>query len=144
MDVFDDILNRRFTGHGPFPPSEHRLGVVDGELRKSMKIFPPKLSGDTITLAAGGTVKYFDVHEYGFSGTVSVRAHERKIKRKRRRRKGEAATTMVKAHQRENVVIPARAPLRTGFEDKQTSDRFTKAIVKDAEKAIMEELKKLQ
>lgn len=149
--VFDGIIKRRFTGKGPFPVAAHRLGVVSGRLRKSLEITEPKLKGRTITFSAGGTVSYFDVHEFGFSGTVRVARHFRKGRKARRKfsfggrtvtRKVRGQDGEVKAHNRD-VNIPARAPLTTGWEEKQTAEIYTKEISRTAQRDIVEEMKRL-
>lgn len=149
--VFDGIIKRRFTGKGPFPAAQHRLGVVSGRLRKSLEITEPKLKGRTISFNAGGTVSYFDIHEFGFSGTVRVSRHIRKGRKSRRKfsfggrtvtRKVRGQDGEVRAHDRD-VNFPARAPLTTGWEEKQTADIYTREISRTAEKDILAEMEKL-
>lgn len=68
---------RRFTGKGPFPVSAKRLGVVSGRLRASLRRSAARVEGDTVKASVGSNVVYFGVHEFGFAGTVAVRAHKR-------------------------------------------------------------------
>lgn len=127
--ALDQTTKNRFSGKGPFPYAEHRLGVIDGRLRASLRRVPAKVEQTTITAAIGSNVKYFGIHEFGFDGTVQVRAHQRvnfrtkagaPIAKRRigKTKKAQADITRhegtVKAHSR-RVNIPARAPLSTGI-----------------------------
>ena len=122
-------LKTNFTGKGPFPVSEHRLGVRTGLLRMSFLRSPSRLEGTRITAGVGTKVKYWLAHEFGFDGRVSVDAHTRqtatrtkngeraKISTARRSKKPEnfrISTGNVKAHTRQ-MRIPERAPMRTGL-----------------------------
>jgi hypothetical protein len=144
--ALDAIIKRRFLGKGPFPVSQHRLGVDSGRLKKSLTIFPAKVTGNVLSIVggqeAGSTVKYFNVHEFGFDGEVQVKSHTRRIKRKRRRRKGEAKEAVVRAHSR-HMKVPKRAPLTAGFEDKETATLYESAIVRAAERAVAAEFERL-
>lgn len=122
-------LKTNFTGKGPFPVSERRLGVRTGLLRMSFLRSPSRLEGTRITASVGSKVKYWFAHEFGFDGQVSVAAHTRetatrtkngeraKISTARRSKKPEnfrISTGAVKAHKR-HMRIPERAPMRTGL-----------------------------
>ncbi|MEP0814518.1 MAG: hypothetical protein HRF49_07630 [bacterium] len=54
-------------------------GIVTGRLCNSIEPIPPRQSGDMWETGVRTNVEYAAVHEYGFSGTVQVRAHERKM-----------------------------------------------------------------
>ena len=63
----------RFTGRGPFPVSANRLGDRSGRLRRSLEASRPIVDGSgSVSMAMGSNVKYFSVHEFGFSGSVNV------------------------------------------------------------------------
>lgn len=133
--VTGQITRTRFTGQGPFPVSEHRLGVKTNRLRGSLRWSKAQADVERISASIGTNVKYAGVHEYGYSGSVGVRAHRRKVPSrdvfaqrltktgKVSKRKGEkiaSGVASVRAHRR-TMQIPERAPLRTGLEEnKQT------------------------
>jgi phage gpG-like protein len=88
------IQTNRLSGKGPYPPSEHRLGIVTQQLQRSLREEPAVIAGDTVTGAIGTPVIYGAVHEFGFSGTVRGRGgKDRKMN------------------------IPERAPVRTGISE---------------------------
>jgi hypothetical protein len=127
--VLSRVQATRFTGEGPFPVSEHRLGHVTTRLRTSLRVIPATVDAEGVEGAIGSNVKYFAVHEYGFNGAVQVRAHSRlRVVNDKGRpvRAGAAKPTRtrvftgyegtVKAHSR-RMNVPARAPLRTGIQE---------------------------
>lgn len=116
---------KRFTGKGPFAVSEKRLGVVSGRLRASLRRSAARVEGDSVRAAVGTNVRYFGIHEFGFNGTVNVKAHKRvrfvgangKAVAARRVKKGMEVTGYegtVQAHSRRVNVI-AREPMRAGL-----------------------------
>jgi hypothetical protein len=129
----------RFTGKGPFPVDQNKLGVKTGYLRRSIRATAPQLNTDTgtISVAAGSNLKYFAPHEFGFRGQVKVRGHTRKAvatgtnSRGRLTRssinnlkvskivKGQKNYAYVKPHGR-RVNIRARRPLGTELDSIQT------------------------
>lgn len=134
-----EIQRTHFTGQGPFPVGEHRLGVRSNRLRRAIRWNttglpgkttggePSTVSGDTITGQIGANIRYLGAHEYGFSGDVQVRPHLRKSfrqqsftdpgkKRGFTSRKVRGGDIAVRAFTR-RVHIPERAPLRTGIEE---------------------------
>lgn len=130
-EVISAIKNDRLSGKGPFPPAEHRLGVVTGLLRSS--VFPIKstmeVSEDSCTIRGGIQVvgvPYANVHEFGFVGDESVAAHSRRYIRVRTKSKRTGSllkrpmrtttTGAVRAYTRK-MNIPARAPFRTGMSE---------------------------
>lgn len=56
---------------GPRGPS--KLGIVSGNARASIRA--GEIAGDRVTI--GSPLPYLPPHEFGFSGTVNVRAHTR-------------------------------------------------------------------
>lgn len=145
------IKQARLTGKGPFPPAEGRLGVRSNFLRRSLRQSDkPAVVGTAIYSSIGTNMAYAGGHEFGFSGTVQVRAHPRRIfgtftaaggtsvdartgkVRKQRKREVElqTGTAQVRAHARE-VNIPERAPIRRGIADRALNyrDALSTAIV---------------
>lgn len=138
------IQAARLSGTGPFPVSEGRLGHVTGRASRSLRPSRATVNGDEISSAIGTNVRYGGAHEFGFSGPVTVRAHTRKNPRadliafrgttgarqtfgatlaspSGRLRKGvvqlASAVVTVREHTARRV-IPARAPIRHGIEDR--------------------------
>ena len=123
----------RFSGTGPFPISDRRLGIVTGRLRNSFleasRAFSVREDSGELVAVVGSAVSYFPRHEFGFSGTEQVRQHSRLITREletgkvvrngKSARKGKTTATgliTVRAHSRK-VNTPARAPLKTGLDE---------------------------
>lgn len=98
------ITAERLTGRGPFPVSDHRLGVVTGRLRQSFHATSAEIQGNQVTGALGASVEYAAAHEFGFKGEVDVRSFTR------------SSGVKVKAHRR-NIEVPERAMVRTGIAD---------------------------
>lgn len=117
------------------------LGVVTNRLRGSVRASRATVSGTTVESTIGSNVRYAAVHEYGFRGTVSVKAHTRRAPqgdrflvggkqvsrqlatklgvfdaRGRIRRGGQTSSGVarVKAHKRK-VEFPARKMFETGI-----------------------------
>lgn len=89
-----------------------------GRLRRSIN-HSVTSSGQAIVGTVGTNVSYARVHEFGFTGAQSVRAHVRTIKQAWG--KPIAATQInVKTHAR-TVKIPARSFLRSALNDQRTS-----------------------
>ena len=105
------IQENRLSGKGPFPPSEHRLGEVTGQLRGSAREEPAVIVGDTVTGAIGTPVIYGAVHEFGFQGTV--------------RGKGGKSR---------NMNMPERAPFRTGITE--NADYISGEIGSEIDKSL--------
>jgi phage gpG-like protein len=134
------IMKKRLTGQGPFPVSEHRLGVRTNRLRGSLRATPAAVAGSQVLSSIGTNVVYAFVHEFGFSGTVDVKPHARKHYRamsftgagKRRvRRKVRQADVFVRPFKRK-MNVPARAPITTGLEERMPAvgAEISEAIVK--------------
>lgn len=112
------ILTERLTGKGPFPVSAHQLGVRSGRLRQSVRTTAARINGLEVVGSIGSRVVYAAAHEFGFTGTVQVKAHQSTRKTRNGRKLKVAARPVfpVRAHQRK-VVIPERAPFRTGIKE---------------------------
>lgn len=113
-------------------PGSRTLGVRTNRLRLSARPSKAVVSGDGILSAIGSNVKYAGVHEFGFDGTVKVRAFTRRQVSNdvvrgqgrrgfRARERGERVTASgfarVKAHTR-RMRFPARAMFRSGIEER--------------------------
>jgi phage gpG-like protein len=137
------IARERFTGQGPFPVPEHRLGVRTNRLRSSLRWASAQsiVEGDNITVTGsmGSNVEYFGIHEFGFSGEVKVKSFTRKVPPVRFGRlpagphAKRPSTETVKAHTR-RMNVPARAPLQTGLADHMQD--FTDAIRVELDAAL--------
>ena len=153
QEVLGRAVKNRFTGKGPFPVSQHRLGVVTNRLRKSMRATLPQvnISAGTVSVSMGSNVSYYAGHEFGFRGRVQVKGHTRRntpgpqtfrgrltkgsqkamsdAMRERElsgnRSRGRVNASYVKPHSR-RVNIPARAPLGTELANVRTRLTFFK------------------
>lgn len=128
--IVGNSLENRFLGiSGPFPVSEHRLGRKTGRLRQSIFNTAPQIQegSSTVTMGFGSNVKYFFIHEFGFSGDVSVRAHSRKNGQK------------VRAHSR-FVNVEARAPMQTELRHPRTAE----VILTLAEREILKVINEIE
>lgn len=105
----------RFTGKGPFPVSQHRLGNVSGRLKRDIHAEDATITATGYSARIGSVVEYFGIHELGFEGSVSVRAHTRKPHTIAKRNMSRLEQS-VRSHSRQ-VKVPARAPLRHAIED---------------------------
>lgn len=122
------ISKERLTGAGPFPVALRRLGVRTNRLRGSLRWTRATIDGDAVIATIGSNVKYAAAHEFGFDGTVQVKAHVRRYARaggqvttlraaaKSKRKDITTGTGTVKAHAR-RMRIPERRPVRTGIEE---------------------------
>jgi hypothetical protein len=129
--IVGEAVKYRFTNQrGPFPVSENKLGatVEKPRLRNSITHTKPQINpgSNEVTMGFGSNVKYFGVHEFGFSGSVGVKAHQRKGR-------------PVRAHSR-YVKVPARAPMQTELRHPRTEE----IIFKNAARAITSMLAKME
>jgi len=148
------IQKDHLTGHGPFPPSEHRLGVISNRLRSSLWPSAAKATPEGVISSIGTNVSYAGSHEYGFDGTVTVRSFTRRIfarrgqafrestftllkygadgriKKGRTIRKKIAAEVTVRSFTR-RMRMPERAPIRTGIEERMPNykESISRAIL---------------
>ena len=84
------------------------LNRITGTLIRSWAAMVPAIREENGWLGgAGSNLEYADYHEFGFHGTVQVRAHERRAARTRtasgkfRKRAADAGTHSVRAHTRD-------------------------------------------
>src|SRR5258707_4457209 len=63
------IQERRLTGRGPFPVSEHRLGERTGQLKLRTRAIPAQITSEgnqaVVTGAIGSSAKYAAYQEFG-------------------------------------------------------------------------------
>jgi phage gpG-like protein len=152
LEVVGAAQKERFSGQGPFPPSQNKLGVRTGRLRRSIRCTKPQVNLRTgeIAIQFGSNMVYFAIHEFGFKGAVQVRGHTRRLlgeKKFQRGRltkgyqerlkkklsgrhfdgRGAATTAQVKPHKRK-LDVKARAPLGTQLKHVSTRAAFLRAL----------------
>lgn len=145
QEVLGRAIKNRFTGSGPFPVSQNRLGVKSHRLRKSLRATRPQVNtaAGTVSVSLGSNVSYYAGHEFGFRGRVQVKGHVRKALAgttrtfrgkltkaasagsKARLQSGRGNYSYVRPHSR-RLNIPARAPLGTELAGLQTRLTFFK------------------
>ena len=100
------IQEKRLSGVGPFATEEHRLGQVTGQLSLRTRATESTVisEGEQITVegAIGSSVKYAAIHEFG--GVITPKSA-----------KTLAFTIGDKKVFTKKVVVPERAPFRTGI-----------------------------
>src|SRR6266487_466271 len=138
------IQEKRLTGHGPFDVAEHRLGERSGQLKLRTRSTDATVTSEgnhaVVTGAIGSSVKYAAVHEFGFEGDVTVKAHVRGIYRRTSRagkplkKPKRTGTADVRSYSR-HMSIPERAPFRTGIREN------TEYIASEIEKELLTSLK---
>lgn len=154
QEVLGRAVKNRFTGRGPFPVSQNKLGVRTNRLRKSMRATAATVeTTGNIVSNMGSNVSYYAPHEFGFRGRVQVQGHTRRGVAANRRRdfkseystfrgkltkasarglkanykRGRANFSYVRPHSR-RVNIPARRPLGAELDRPQTRLTFTQKI----------------
>jgi phage gpG-like protein len=131
--IVGNAVKHRFTNQrGPFPVSQNKLGRVTGRLRQSITNTRPQInpaSGE-VTMGFGSNVSYFAVHEFGFKGTVAVKAHTR------RNNFGKKGFDFSLLAGKRNVDIPARAPMTTELRHQRTTD----IILENVRRAVVRAL----
>jgi phage gpG-like protein len=117
------IISTRMTGQGPFPPSEGRLGVRTGRLRRSLRATRTEVVGDGVVSAIGTNVQYMGPHEFG----GQTAPHVIRAKNGKALRFGVGGRVVFrKSVKHPGSKIPARAPIRRGIEFRQP--HYTQAI----------------
>jgi hypothetical protein len=151
------IQEQKLSERGP-----KTLGVVTNRLRSSVRVVPASIQGNIVEGAIGTNVRYAGVHEFGYSGPVTVKQHVRQtaerfaidngrttvsrsvagrlglLTKKGTPRKGAAESragkqVTVKEHTRQ-VNFPERAMFRTGISERMPAivQALSDAIVKEA------------
>jgi phage gpG-like protein len=154
-----NIQDTRFTGEGPFPVEEHRLGIRANRLRQSLRNSPAVVimsgNGGSVEASIGSNVEYAAIHEFGGVIKRTVKAGSVRLRTDRKgnllRQKDNLAifakTKGDKAHKQFREVsfaggntyeirIPARAPLGHGIADNETT--FTRAIARAIRRNLKE------
>lgn len=141
------INAQRMTGKGPFPVSEHKLGVRTGNLRRSLRASKTRLVGDSLVSTIGSNIVYAGIHEFGGvikhpprAGSVRLRTNQQGalLRQKnnpslavfagRRHKSAKEVAFTAGAHE---VTMPARAPIATGIEDRRAA--YGEAVSKTIE-----------
>jgi len=116
-------IKERFTGKGPFPVFQNRLGVRRGRLRRGLRATKARARKGLLTLRMGSNVKYFGRHEFGYRGQERVKAHAVK-RHKVKNAFGSGKTYTRKKSFREahwrGVDQKARRPLQTAIKQHAT------------------------
>jgi hypothetical protein len=112
LELAQVAMKERFTGTGPYPVSQRKLGVVTGEMRRLMHTDPAKPTTTGFKASIGSSVEYFAAHELGFSGVVQVKAHKRG--RYTTKRGYSVLEQSVRAHSK-HMKVPKREPLMTAI-----------------------------
>lgn len=147
--IVGHIVAKRMTGTGPFPVSEHRLGVRTGLLRRSLRTSKATVVGNVVTGAIGSNVRYAGIHEFGgtikrvlLAGSVRLATdHKGNLLRQgpngklavfARKSRKSVATVPFAGGKRYEITIPARAPITTGIQDKatETGNAISGAIIR--------------
>ena len=156
LEIVGAAVKGRFSGQGPFPATQNKLGVRSGRLRRSIRSSKPQVNLRTgeITVGYGSNVSYFSIHEFGFQGDMQVKAHTRRLDGGQKFVRGKlskgyqnrlkkklternlagtrkagslATTTQVRAHKRK-LKVPARAPLGTQLQSIQTRAAYLRSL----------------
>ena len=128
-----NVQQKHLTGTGPFPPSEHRLGVRSGFLREHASRNDATVSGNTVDSSIGDNMIYAALHEFG--GRVHHNARDTKVRLRtdargnlmRQAAHAHLAIFAKSSHKRaverdahigaHDVDMPERAPFRTGIRE---------------------------
>lgn len=110
------ITARRMTGRGPYPASEHKLGVRTGRLRQSLRASKAVVRGGNIEAGIGTNVKYAGLHEFG--GTIAPHTITARLGKSLRFVIG-GKVIFRKSVKHPGATYPERAPIYTGIEDRQ-------------------------
>lgn len=147
------ITEERFTGEGPFPPIEGRLGVRTNRLRSSLRWSKAQIAGQSVTGGMGSNVEYLRIHELG--GVIKRKVKPGKVRLREDRsgnllrqesdarlavfakQKGKGAHKLYREVPYEGggeyeIRMPARAPLGHGIADHLTD--FTGAMLDELRK----------
>lgn len=148
-----NIQRAHLTGKGPFPPGEHRLGVVTDRLRSSaFASGAQEIAPGRVQSTIGSNVVYAAIHEFG--GRIHHEARAMKIRHKLdargnlvkqlandhllvfARAGAKRARTQTVQAQAHDVSMPERAPFRTGLAESrgQYTTLISRAIVTEWQK----------
>lgn len=134
--VLSRIQRSRFTGTGPLPVEQRRLGHRSRRLIRSLgasRAVIRDAGGLSVGTGLGSNVTYYGAHEFGFAGTVQVPAHRREMpETTRTSRSGRAYTVpartqSVRAHSR-RMRVPERRPMREGLAEERNQETYKDEI----------------
>jgi hypothetical protein len=123
--VKKNLIERRLSGTGPFPPSEHRLGEVTGTLQESVYV-RTSMGGAYVTGVIGSDVIYAPVHEYG--AVISAKNAPFLVFK-----------ILGQTYRAKSVTIPERAPFRTEVESLESVALISGEVVAEVESLASEE-----
>lgn len=138
------IQRARFTGVGPFPVPQQKLGHRSRRLIRSLgasRAVVRDAAALSVGSGIGSNVKYYGPHEFGFVGDVEVPAHTREMPEMTRKTKSGRAYTIpahtqsVKAHSR-RAKVPERRPLRAGLAEEATQEIYKAEIYSGIKTAL--------
>jgi len=115
--VKQNLQQRRLSGQGPYPPSEHRLGVITGLLHASVYT-STVVQGNKVIGRIGSDVPYAGVHEYGM--VISAKNAPFLVFK-----------VLGKTIRTKTVTIPERAPFRTEVESAESAQIISDAIARE-------------
>jgi hypothetical protein len=124
--IKERLIEKRLSGSGPFPPSQHRLGQVSGTLRGSVYA-RSSIGGGKVTGVIGTSKDafYAVIHEYG----AIIKADQAPFL---------VFKVLGKTYRKKSVKIPERAPFRTEIESAATTQLISKEIVDEIEELASE------
>jgi phage gpG-like protein len=116
LDVLKDrIINKRLSGQGPYPPSQHRLGEVTG-LLKATVTSRSLIRGNSVIGYIGADAPYAAVHELG----KVIRAKNAPFL---------VFRILGKTIRTKQVTIPARKPFATEVESAASAKLIAQSVV---------------
>jgi phage gpG-like protein len=126
------------------PRSKTRLGVITGNLHASIvgsKAGEIEKSGNSYIARIGTNIVYARIHEFGFDGIQTVRAHARrtgtfKILGSSGRLKKGGSTLLFKGVSTRHMRMPARPFLRPAIEDENNKIMILDILKERIQKSI--------
>jgi hypothetical protein len=110
------ITEKHMTGTGPFPVSEHRVGVRTNNLRGSMRASAAAITGETtVESDIGSPVRYGWLHEFG--GTIHHAARKVRV-----RLRTDARGDLLRHALRKNLAVFAKADHKRARETEHDSE----------------------
>jgi phage gpG-like protein len=123
-------------------PRPEKLGVRTNRLRLSIRRSAAVIEGQSVTSTIGTNVEYAAIHEYGFTGSVDVKAHARaivktsgqetakldargRLRRRTRTVRTQTGTAQVRAHKR-SMKMRARPFLSPSVADR--ADNYAQSV----------------
>lgn len=137
------VMTRSVGGKLSGQVLKRRTGTLARSVTQSPRTY---LVGNTLVVGTVGTVdltgpggrqpvKYGAMHEFGFQGTVDVRAHLREIRQAWGRQLKQPQQITVAAHQRQ-VNLPERSWLRSALADVAAAGTIDREITAALDRAL--------